>query len=554
MRAFLLTAFGLTLTAAAPAAAQVPAAADIVLVNGKIVTVDDRFTIAQALAIRGQRIVAVGTNAEIEKLRGPQTRTIALDGRTVIPGLIDNHSHWVRAAEHNELRFDGVTSRKRAIDLLTERVRASKPGQWIAVLGGWSEQQFTDEERGFPLAELDRIAPDNPVVLQSVYNHSYLNSAALKAANIDETTANPPGGTIEKDAGGKLTGLVRGAGGVAFVAAKVPHADSETWFANTRRLVAYLNSLGITAWSDLGGRGMSARHYEPYRRLADAGELNVRVFWLTIRQPATPEQMDKVLAEVPHTVPFRGNDYFDHIGWGESTYGPATTNTMRADGPVNPAAMTQVRRLAEALAKQGIHLNAHVEMQTAIDAFLEQYEAVNKQHPIKGLRWVYSHLDQVTEAQIDRMKRLGMSVQLHSRPLIQGALMHKVHGDKAWDMPPFRRVQDSGIHWGLGSDATAVTPSNPFYTLSFAVTGKMIGGRHVNRQTITREEALIAHTRSNAYFLFQEANIGSLARGKYADLLVLDRDYLTVPADEIKDLKPLITMVGGKVVHDATGK
>jgi predicted amidohydrolase YtcJ len=549
----LITALALMLLGTTPSGAQI-APADTILVNGKIVTVDDRFAIAEALAIRGQRIVAVGTSAEIEKLKGPQTRTIALNGRTVIPGLIDNHSHWVRAAEHNELRFDGVTTRKRAIALLTERVRAAKPGEWVAVLGGWSEEQFTDEERGFPRAELDAIAPNNPVVLQSVYNHSYLNSAALKAANIDESTANPPGGTIEKDANGALTGLVRGAGGVAFVAAKVPHADQETWFANTRRLVAYLNSLGITAWSDLGGRGMSARHYEPYRRLADAGELNARVFWLTIRQPATPEQMDKVLAEVPRTVPFQGNDYFDHIGWGESTYGPATTNTMRADGPMNPAVMAQVRRLADALARQGIHLNAHVEMQTAIDAFLEQYEGVNKAHAIKGLRWVYSHLDQVTEAQLDRMKRLGMSAQLHSRPLIQGALMHKVHGEKAWDMPPFRRVQDSGIHWGLGSDATAVTPSNPFYTLSFAITGKMIGGRHVNRQTITREEALVAHTRSNAYFLFQESNLGSLTRGRYADLLVLDRDYLTMPADEIKDLKPLITMVGGRVVHDAMGK
>ena len=549
----LITALALMLLGATPSGAQI-APADTILVNGKIVTVDDRFAIAEALAIRGQRIVAVGTNAEIEKLKGPQTRTIALNGRTVIPGLIDNHSHWVRAAEHNELRFDGVTMRKRAIALLTERVRAAKPGEWVAVLGGWSEEQFTDEERGFPRAELDAIAPNNPVVLQSVYNHSYLNSAALKAANIDESTANPPGGTIEKDANGALTGLVRGAGGVAFVAAKVPHADQETWFANTRRLVAYLNSLGVTAWSDLGGRGMSARHYEPYRRLADAGELNARVFWLTIRQPATPEQMDKVLAEVPRTVPFQGNDYFDHIGWGESTYGPATTNTMRADGPMNPAVMAQVRRLAEALARQGIHLNAHVEMQTAIDAFLEQYEGVNKTHAIKVLRWVYSHLDQITEAQLDRMKRLGMSAQLHSRPLIQGALMHKVHGEKAWDMPPFRRVQDSGIHWGLGSDATAVTPSNPFYTLSFAVTGKMIGGRHVNRQTVTREEALIAHTRSNAYFLFQESNLGSLTRGRYADLLVLDRDYLTVPAGEIKDIKPLITMVGGRVVHDAMGK
>src|SRR5262245_29192846 len=190
MRSLLFTAFTLTLAAAPPAVAQAPAA-DTILVNGKIVTVDDRFTIAEALAIRGQRIVAVGNTAEIEKLKGPQTRTIALNGRTVIPGLIDNHSHWIRAAEHNELRFDGVTTRKRAIELLTERVRASKPGQWIAVLGGWSEEQFTDEERGFPRAELDAIAPSNPVVLQSVYNHSYLNSAALKAASIDEATANP---------------------------------------------------------------------------------------------------------------------------------------------------------------------------------------------------------------------------------------------------------------------------------------------------------------------------------------------------------------------------
>ena len=142
-----------------------------------------------------------------------------------------------------------------------------------------------------------------------------------------------------------------------------------------------------------------------------------------------------------------------------------------------------------------------------------------------------------------------MNAQIHSRPLIQGVLMHRIHGEAAWDMPPFRRVQDSGITWGLGSDATAVTTSNPFYTLSFAVTGKMIGGHHVNRQSVTREEALIAHTRSNALILFQEGNLGSLAPGKYADLLVLDRDYFTVPVDQIKDIKPLMTMVGGRVVY-----
>jgi len=149
------------------------------------------------------------------------------------------------------------------------------------------------------------------------------------------------------------------------------------------------------------------------------------------------------------------------------------------------------------------------------------------------------------------MKRLGMTAQIHTRPLIQGALMHKFHGERAWSMPPMRTVQESGIMWGLGSDATAVTTSNPFYNLWFAVTGKMVGGKEVNRQTITREQALIAHTRNNGYVVFQESNLGSLQPGKYADLLVLDRDYLTIPADQIKDLKPVMTMVGGKVVYEA---
>jgi predicted amidohydrolase YtcJ len=188
-------------------------------------------------------------------------------------------------------------------------------------------------------------------------------------------------------------------------------------------------------------------------------------------------------------------------------------------------------------------------MKSAIDAYLDEYEAVNRQTPIKNLHWVFSHLDQVTDAQLERMKKLGIYAGLHSRPLIQGAQMHKVHGDMAWDMPPFRRIQDSGILWGLGSDATAVTTSSPFYTLDFAVTGRMVGGRKVNRQTISREEALIAHTRSNAWFLFQEGNLGSLSPGKYADLVVLDRDYLSVPAADIQKLRPVMTMVGGKVVY-----
>ena len=537
--------------AAAVCGAAFAAAPDTVLLNGKIVTVDGRFTVAQALAVKDGRIVAVGRSAEIAKLAGAGARKIDLRGRTVIPGLIDNHAHWVRAAEHDELRFDGVTLRRRALDMLAARVRAARPGEWIVTLGGWSEEQFTDDARGFPLEELDRIAPGNPVVIQAVYRHSYLNTAALKAAGIDAGTPDPRGGKIEKDAGGKLSGVISGAGGVAFVATKIPLYEKDAWLANTRKLVRELNSMGITAWLDAGGRGMGERHYEPYRYLAERGELNARVFWTTIRQPATPQEVDQLLPEIAQQKPFQGSDYFGNVGWGESVYGPVTTQLLRKDSNKKPEDIAQMRRVAEAIAGRGLYLNSHVEMSDVIELFLNEYAAINRVHPIRGLRWSFSHLDQVTDAQLERMKNLGMTAQIHSRPLIQGALMHKEHGARAWDMPPFRRVQDSGIRWGLGSDATAVTTSNPFYTLGFAVTGRMIGGRQVNRQSVTREEALIAHTRGNAFIIFQEANLGSLAPGKYADLLVLDRDYLTVPAGQIKDIRPLITMVGGRIVYEA---
>jgi predicted amidohydrolase YtcJ len=541
----------LALLALLSVAAQAAESADTIMVNGKIVTVDDRFTIAQAVAIKGSRIVAVGRNGDVRKLAGAGTREIDLEGRTVIPGLIDGHSHWVRAAEHDEFRLDGVTSRGQALKMLANRVRSARPGEWIAALGGWSEQQFTDEQRGFPLEELDRIAPDHPVVLQAVYIHAYLNSAALKAAGIDEKTPNPVNGIIEKDASGKPTGVVRGAGGVAFVASKIPLKDAEAWLANTRKYVTHLNSMGVTGWLDAGGRGMTARHYAPYHYLAERGELNARVYWTTIRQPTTPEQVDKVLGEIQTLKPFQGNDYFDHVGWGETIFAPITTQLLRKESNLRPEAYAQARRVAHALAERGIYLNAHVEMTDAIDAYLDMYESINREKPIKGLRWSLSHLDQVTPEQIERMKRLGLNAQIHTRPLIQGVLMHRVHGDKAWTMPPFRMIQDSGILWGLGSDATAVTTSNPFYNLAFAVTGKMVGGHHVNNQTITREEALIAHTRNNAVIVFQEGNLGSIQKGKYADLLVLDRDYLRVPEDQIKDIKPLITMVGGRIVYEA---
>jgi hypothetical protein len=164
------------------------------------------------------------------------------------------------------------------------------------------------------------------------------------------------------------------------------------------------------------------------------------------------------------------------------------------------------------------------------------------------------HLEGITTGQIERMKKLNMFAAVHPREVVSGGLLHRVWGDRAFSMPPLKEVQDSGIMWGLGTDAFEVNQYRPFQTLYWAVTGKMVGGTVVNNHTVSREAALIAHTRSNAYLFFRENDLGSIQSGRFADLVVTDKDYLTVPADQIKDIKPVLTMVGGKVVFDAASE
>jgi predicted amidohydrolase YtcJ len=544
----------LLLTVSCALAAAQPA--DMVLINGRIVTVDDRFTIAQALALRGERIVAVGSNEEIARLKGPATRVEELAGRTVIPGLIDNHAHYMRAAEywHREVRLDGIASRKQALEHIADKVRASKPGEWVPVLGGWSEEQFTDDKRPFTRQELDAVAPDNPVVLQLLYVRIFVNSAALKALGIDAETADTANMKIVKDDKGAPTGVLNGGGAIGLMRSKLGEVARDKMVDNARALARDLNRMGVTAFQDQGGSGVKPSHIDAFRALAERHELTVRSFYNYYEEPASAADVDKLVGRIAAITPFQGDDWFDLTGYGETLYFPVHDALLVQAANPSSEAMALWRRLGVAVAERGLHLNVHAQLHGSIVAFLSEMEAINKIRPIKGLRWTLSHLDQVEAPDLERMKRLDLYAQIHSRPSIQGGLMLKVHGERSYAMPPLRLIQDSGVPWGLGSDATAVTPTNPFYTLWWAVTGKMLGGTKVLDQTISREEALIAHTRSNAAFLFQDGNLGSLAPGKYADMLVLDRDYLAVPADEIKDIKPVMTLVGGKVVYEASAR
>jgi predicted amidohydrolase YtcJ len=214
-----------------------------------------------------------------------------------------------------------------------------------------------------------------------------------------------------------------------------------------------------------------------------------------------------------------------------------------------PEQLQQWRRIAAAIAKAGLPLHVHANLTNTIDAFLDQIEAIHKEQPIKNLRWTLAHVNQINASHLTRMKALGMYAAVHPWGVINGGINKSVFGEAAIDMPPLKTIQDSGIMWGFGSDGSRANQILPFTTLSWAVTGRMVGGMKLLNQTISREDALIAHTRRNAFFVFQEDNLGSIQPGKLADLVVLDRDYLTVPAEQIKDIRPVMTMIGGKVVY-----
>ncbi|PYS40492.1 MAG: hypothetical protein DMG14_10360 [Acidobacteria bacterium] len=248
---------------------------------------------------------------------------------------------------------------------------------------------------------------------------------------------------------------------------------------------------------------------------------------------------------------FQGDEYLNTTVYGEQVYQPVNDNMLDLKPNAKPEDWVQLGRVLREVAKARLPLHVHTTLTDSIEGFVDTIEKVDKEYPIRNLRWTLIHLDQITPSQIERMKKLGMYTAVHTRPTIMGGIFNEIHGERSNSMPPLKMVQDSGITWGFGTDTSVVNQFRPFTTLYWAVTGKMVGGTKVLRQTISREDALIAHTRKNAYFHFQENSLGSIQPGKLADLVVLDRDYLAIPADQIKDIKPTMTIVGGKIVYDA---
>jgi predicted amidohydrolase YtcJ len=287
------------------------------------------------------------------------------------------------------------------------------------------------------------------------------------------------------------------------------------------------------------------------RRWKAQGALHARVFCIDGAGAGSPEQVGRSLQQIASMKLFQGDQMIDDVAFGEAVYQPLHDRMFATASNPSLADLAEWRRIALAIATAGLPLHVHAELEMTIDAFLDQVEAVNRERPIRGLRWALAHVNQLTSRQLERMKSLGMYAAVHPWAVINGGIMHEDFGDRAWDMPALGAIQASGIQWGFGTDGTAANQYLPFTTLAFAVTGRMAGGRSVIRQTISREDALVAHTRKNAYLLFQENHLGSLQPGKLADLVVLDRDYLTVPAGQINDVTPVMTIVGGRIAYDA---
>jgi len=540
-------------------AAQV--APERVLLNGKIATVDDFFSIQEAVALQGERILAVGSNEDMESLAGPDTEIVDLGGKTVIPGLIDDHNHVVRATEYwpNEARLDGVTTRGEALQILQEKAASLAPGEWLMSLGGWSEVQFAGDRSDFTLEELDAVAPDRPAFIQSVYHHAFGNTAWFEAMGIplvardgEQEGSTEFGDSVLRDANGRVTGRLNGGFPMIELALQsFPEVSSEQQTDAIVTAFEYLNSIGLTTVYDPAGVGIRRESYTRLREIADNQGLTVRIFHtLGGSMPRTPQDARDLILEIQSSRPFQGDAFVDLIAVGEIWFAPFHWDSTLGSTEPTVDDTSWARQIMIAAAEGGWSLQTHATQPTTIDHVLDLITQVNSVQPMRQLRWSIAHADNITAEQLDTARHLGMNILLRSNMVMNDRQpVFDAFGDAAYDMPPLRMIQDSGVTYGLGTDGTKAAQINPFVTLWWAVTGKALNGDVIQHQTLTREEALIAHTRGNALAMFQEQNLGAIKPGLLADMLVLDRDYLTVPADEIKDIRPITTIVGGQVVY-----
>ncbi|MBI1899170.1 MAG: amidohydrolase [Acidobacteria bacterium] len=560
-------------------AATVAAAAnaDLILHNGRIVTVDQKFSIQQAIAIQGGRITAVGTNeAVLRAERGARTRMIDLAGRAVLPGLIDSHVH-PQGAGQSEFRrrlpkFDSFAAVQ---SYIRERARTTPKGQWIVVPRTFPTRL---KEMRMPTREVLDVTTEHPVMFDASYV-VVANTYALKHSGITRDTANPPGGEIVKDARGEPNGILKNA---QRLLKGLRGNDSFTEAESVDALEGMLKRYVAAGLTSIIDRALTPDGIERYRKLKSAGRLPLRVAmtW-RIDASAPAEQLVKQIRESP----LRGGEGDDWLrlsvfkitldggmtigtAYQRHPYGPFGRQLYGKTNPddrgqlfVEPAKLTAAMRAAR---DKGFALTAHSQGGGAIDALLDTFEALNRERPLAPTRSHLMHASFQSPEAIARAARMGVLADVQPAWLyLDGPALEKVFGNEGMRyFFPLRSYLRGGVTIAGGSDHMigwdkngAVNPYNPFLGMWTAVTRRMVDGRVLHAEERSgREQALRMYTIWGARMQKAEAAKGSLEPGKLADLVVIDRDYLTCPEEQIQNIEPVMTIIGGKVAWERSGR
>lgn len=544
-----------------PAVAQSPCLdADSIFRNAKIVTLDSQNTIASVMAVRDGKILRVGTAAELSGCASNRTQIVDLGGKSVIPGLIDVHTHaieWAKSLLRNEidLTYPKVRSVTDVVALVKERAATANPGGWI-VGRGWDDAKFA-EKRYLTRQDLDAVAPNNPVYLVHVSGHlSVANSAALKMAGITEQSKAPEGGEIQRDASGQLTGILKDTamGGMMKL---LPRDPPDLPMRAAKLVSEKALAVGLTTIHDIYLSPDDTRGYE------DAYERG----WLKFRVIMSPPigsiaDAEKLASMGVHTgfgndhVKFGAAKMFADGGMGARTiavYPPGIIGEPKNIGLLRwkPEDMQKAHLIA---ARAGWQLETHAIGDRAIDEVLDSYAAVIETLHLKDARFRIVHAGISTPAIQKRMKQLGIVVD-GNPPFVYwiGSWFTKYGPERVRWSYPAKSYIENGIVEAAGSDAN-VTPLSPWWGIWSAVerkemqTGKVLAPE----ERITIQQALRLYTWNGAYAGFEENQKGSLENGKLADFIVLDRDVLTIPSAEIKDVQVLRTYVGGELVYSKT--
>ncbi|MBL9166158.1 MAG: amidohydrolase [Verrucomicrobiales bacterium] len=534
--------------------------ADLILRGGRVSTLDPNRPGATSLAVKDGRIVGLDDDADYE--RGPHTKVIDLGGRRVIPGLNDSHLHVIRGGLNfnMELRWDGVPSLADGLRMLKQQAQRTPPGQWVRVVGGWSEFQFS--ERRMPtLEEINAAAPETPVFILHLYCRALLNQAALRACGYTKDTPNPPGGEIQRDHRGNPTGLLIARPNATILyatLAKGPKLPPEHQLNSTRHFMRELNRLGLTSIIDAGGGFQNyPDDYAIINQLHQRGELTLRIAYNLFTQKPKQERED-FARWIKMTGPGKGDDFLRCNGAGEMlVFSAADFEDFLEPRPeLDTTLERELKDVVSMLAANKWPFRLHATYDESITRFLSVFEEVNRDVPFMGLNWFFDHCETISERNLERVRALGGGIAVQHRMAYQGEYFMERYGKAAAEhTPPVRRMLDLGLPVGAGTDATRVASYNPWVTLYWLTTGRTVGGvpMYPEKNCLSREEALRLFTLGSSWFSTESGKKGAIAVGQLADVVVLSDDYFSVPDDQIKAIESVLTVVDGRIVH-ATGE